>query len=79
MCPALRWDYKALNLDPALHHPSPPSAVDWLGTDDRGRDVFARLLYRFGVSIFFGLILACLGTVPSGSLFNICRAFSGAG
>ena len=31
--------------------------------DDRGRDVFARLLYGFRVSIFFGLILACLGTV----------------
>ena len=34
------WENR--DLDPALHHPSPPSAVNWLGTDDRGRDVFAR-------------------------------------
>lgn len=74
--PPIRWDYKALNLDPALHHPSPPSAVNWLGTDDRGRDVFARLLYGFRVSIFFGLILACLGTVL-GILIGAIQGFFG--
>ena len=74
--PPIRWDYKALNLDPALHHPSPPSAVNWLGTDDRGRDVFARLLYGFRVSIFFGLILACLGTVL-GILIGAMQGFFG--
>jgi len=73
--PPIRWDYKALNLDPALHHPSLPSAVNWLGMDDRGRDAFARLLYGFRVSIFCGLILACLGTVL-GILRGPCRAFS---
>ncbi|MDX7949772.1 ABC transporter permease [Lichenihabitans sp. Uapishka_5] len=47
------------------HHGTPPSANpcrsiewNWLGTDDQGRDVVARLLYGFRISILFGLILA---------------------
>ena len=74
--PPIRWDYKALNLDPTLHHPSPPSTVNWLGTDDRGRDVLARLIYGFRLSIFFGLILACLGTAL-GILVGAMQGFFG--
>ncbi len=44
-------------------NPSPPSTDHWLGTDDRGRDVFARLLYGFRVSILFGLALTITGIV----------------
>jgi microcin C transport system permease protein len=36
-------------------YPSPPSFANPLGTDDRGRDVFARLLYGFRISIFYAL------------------------
>ncbi|MBC8455892.1 ABC transporter permease subunit [bacterium] len=39
---------------------SPPSSQHWLGTDDTGRDVFARLVYAFNISISFALILALL-------------------
>ncbi|HTN61537.1 MAG TPA: ABC transporter permease, partial [Devosia sp.] len=35
----------------------------WLGTDDRGRDVLARLLYGFRISILFGLVLTVLSSV----------------
>lgn len=35
--------------------PHPPSAAHWMGTDDRGRDVFARLAYGFRLSMLFGL------------------------
>lgn len=76
LSPPLRWDYKTLNRDPNLHHPSPPSTVNWLGTDDRGRDVLARLLYGFRLSIFFGLLLACLGTVL-GLLIGALQGFFG--
>lgn len=74
--PPIHWDYQTLNRDPALHHPSPPSASNWLGTDDRGRDVLARLIYGFRISIFFGLILACLGTAL-GMLVGAIQGFFG--
>ena len=34
--------------------PAPPSAANWLGTDDQGRDVLARLIYGFRISVLFG-------------------------
>ncbi len=43
--------------------PSPPDAVDWLGTDDQGRDVLARLIYGFRISVLFGLTLTILSSV----------------
>ncbi|RMF93870.1 MAG: ABC transporter permease [Nitrospinota bacterium] len=61
--PPIPWDYKTIDFSLDTPHPSPPSATHWLGTDDRGRDVLARLIYGFRVSIFFGLILASIGTV----------------
>lgn len=43
--------------------PSPPSRHNLLGTDDRGRDVLARLIYGFRLSILFGLALTTIGTL----------------
>ena len=43
--------------------PSRPSRVHWLGTDDVGRDVLARLIYGFRVSVLFGLALTLLSSV----------------
>jgi microcin C transport system permease protein len=43
--------------------PSPPSAVNWLGTDDQGRDVLARLIYGFRISVLFGLVLTILSSI----------------
>jgi len=42
--------------------PSPPSQDNLLGTDDRGRDVLARIIYGFRLSVLFGLILTLVGT-----------------
>jgi microcin C transport system permease protein len=36
---------------------------NWLGTDDQGRDVLARLIYGFRISVLFGLILAVLSSI----------------
>jgi microcin C transport system permease protein len=36
---------------------------NWLGTDDQGRDVVARLIYGFRISVLFGLILATISSV----------------
>lgn len=52
---------------------SPPSAEHWLGTDDRGRDVLARLAYGFRISITFGLgvvVLSYLIGMSLGALFG---------
>jgi len=43
--------------------PSPPSAKNWLGTDDQARDVTARLIYGFRISVLFGLILTILSSI----------------
>ena len=48
------------NLDQPV--PSPPSSENLFGTDDRGRDVLARLIYGFRLSVLFGFALTFLGT-----------------
>jgi microcin C transport system permease protein len=37
--------------------------MNWLGTDDQGRDVIARLIYGFRISVLFGLILTVLSSI----------------
>ncbi len=48
---------ESLLTDPDLPGTPPhsPSVSHWMGTDDRGRDVFARLIYGFRISLAFGL------------------------
>jgi microcin C transport system permease protein len=55
--------YASINLNIKGPVPSPPSQINLLGTDDRGRDVLARLLYGFRLSVLFGLGLTLVGTV----------------
>ena len=43
--------------------PAPPNAQNWLGTDDQGRDVLARVLYGLRVSLLFGLALTVAGSI----------------
>jgi len=43
--------------------PAPPSRDNYLGTDERGRDVLARLLYGFRLSVLFGASLTVVGTL----------------
>ena len=40
-----------------------PSSLHWLGTDNTGRDVFARLCYAFNISISFALILTIINYI----------------
>lgn len=55
--PLLRYSYDTINLNLDRPAPAPPSAENWLGTDDQGRDVLARLIYGFRISVLFGLAL----------------------
>ena len=61
--PIIRYSYNTINYNLHLTHPSPPSPENWLGTDDQGRDVVARLLYGLRLSILFGLALTVFSSV----------------
>lgn len=58
--PPIQFSYRTINYDLPSPAPSPPSSENWLGTDDQGRDVLARLLYGFRISVVFGLVLTVL-------------------
>ncbi|MDR3410399.1 MAG: ABC transporter permease [Formivibrio sp.] len=58
-----RYSANTINYFAPSPNPAPPSAENWLGTDDRGRDLLARLLYGFRVSVLFGLALTAAGSV----------------
>ena len=57
-------------------NPAPPSAANWLGTDERGRDMLAQLLYGFRVSALFALALTSIGVVL-GVLAGAIQGFFG--
>jgi microcin C transport system permease protein len=61
--PINHHDFDTINFQIDGPVPSPPTASNVLGTDDRGRDVFARLLYGFRLSVLFGLALTAVGTL----------------
>lgn len=61
--PPIRFNYRTINYDLPVPAPSPPSAENWLGTDDQGRDILARLLYGFRISVIFGLLLTVMTSV----------------
>ena len=61
--PPIRYSYGTINLDLPVPAPAPPSADNWLGTDDQARDVMARLIYGFRISVLFGLTLTLFSSV----------------
>ena len=61
--PIIEYSFDTINYDLKVPSPSPPSRENLLGTDDQGRDVLARLIYGFRISVFFGLILTILSSI----------------
>lgn len=61
--PPIRFRHDTVNYDLPVPAPAPPSAENWLGTDDQGRDVLARLIYGFRVSVLFGLLLTLTSSI----------------
>ena len=55
--------YDSINLDNPSPNPAAPSVHNYLGTDDRGRDVLARLIYGFRLSVIFALVLTFIAVV----------------
>ena len=56
-----RYGPNTLNYFATEPNPSGPSRDNWLGTDDRGRDLLAQLIYGFRVSVLFGIALTVVG------------------
>lgn len=55
--PPIRYHYRTIDFDNAAPAPAAPNERHILGTDDKGRDVLARVIYGFRVSMVFGLLL----------------------
>ena len=61
--PIIPFSFQTINYDLPVPAPAPPSRVNWLGTDDQGRDVVARIIYGFRVSVSFGFILTIASSI----------------
>ena len=71
-----RYGFKTLNYFAEKPNPSGPSSANWLGTDDRGRDLLAQLIYGFRVSVLFALALTVSG-VALGIVAGAIQGFFG--
>ncbi len=71
-----RWDPYEYNVE-VSRFPAPPSADNWLGTDDRGRDILARLLYGFRYSMAYAVIVWGLTVLVGVSIGGVMGYFGG--
>ncbi len=60
--PPIRYSYDTINYNLSKPAPTPPDSSNYLGTDDQGRDVAARVIYGFRISVLFGLVLTLVST-----------------
>ncbi|MBV1840979.1 ABC transporter permease [Photobacterium ganghwense] len=74
--PLIRFSYDTINYNLEGPAPSPPDHVNWLGTDDRGRDVLARIIYGFRISVLFGFALTIISTII-GVIVGACQGYYG--
>lgn len=74
--PLIRYSYDTINYALEQPAPSPPSGENWLGTDDQARDVMARVVYGFRISVLFGLVLTLVSSVV-GVIVGALQGFYG--
>ncbi|CCB79509.1 oligopeptide transport system permease protein OppC (TC 3.A.1.5.1) [Helicobacter bizzozeronii CIII-1] len=74
--PLIPYSYDTIIMDLQQPAPTPPSLKHWLGTDDQARDVLARLVYGYRISILFGLVLS-LGSVVLGVVIGAFQGYYG--
>lgn len=61
--PLIPFSYDTVNYELDHPAPAPPNGKNWLGTDDQARDVVARLIYGYRISVLFGLLLTLFSAV----------------
>ncbi len=74
--PLIRFSYYTPNLELAVPVPSEPTSQNWLGTDDQGRDVLARIIYGLRVSLLFGFALT-LASATVGVIIGALQGYYG--
>ncbi|MDR3673669.1 MAG: ABC transporter permease [Holophaga sp.] len=68
------YHHSSINYFSQEPNPAPPSRQNWLGTDDRGRDLLARLLYGFRLSVLFAFAVTLVCTV-AGVLYGAIQGY----
>jgi microcin C transport system permease protein len=61
--PLIPYRHDSVVRDVGQPSPAPPSAKNWLGTDDQSRDVLARVIYGFRLSVLFGFSLTIVSSL----------------
>ena len=74
--PPIPFSYSTINYNLNVPTPAPPSNINWLGTDDQGRDVLARIIYGFRISVLFALTLT-IGSSVVGIIVGAIQGFYG--
>lgn len=74
--PPIRFKYDTINYNLTEEAPAPPDGVNYLGTDDQGRDVLSNLIYGVRVSLLFGITVTLLSSV-AGIAFGALSGYRG--
>ena len=74
--PLIPFNHQTVNYNLQVPAPSPPSLENILGTDDQARDVLARLIYGFRISILFGILLTFFSSII-GVAFGAIQGYLG--
>ncbi len=74
--PLIPFNHQTVNYNLQVPAPSPPSLENLLGTDDQARDVLARLIYGFRISILFGILLTFFSSII-GVAFGAIQGYLG--
>ena len=74
--PIIPFNHQTVNYNLNVPAPSPPSFENFLGTDDQARDVLARLIYGFRISILFGFLLTIFSSII-GITFGAIQGYLG--
>lgn len=61
--PPIPFSYDTIIKDLPVPAPAPPSSDNWLGSDDKARDVVARIIYGFRISVLFALTLTIFSSI----------------
>lgn len=75
--PVIPYKHDTINFNFSKPVPAPPSAENWLGTDDQGRDILARLIYGLRNSLLFSFGLTLISAIIGFMIGSIQGFFAG--